>query len=111
MVHLFATDLDVKDRGFLCDGAVGSSDVESVVGLYGDGVACDVVNDIASCIEGLDCGFEACEFFFDVDGGVLEEFTAGEWECESGGECEGGEGFLKVHDGSFRGVMVIVWFV
>ena len=77
MVHLFAADLDVEDGGFFCDGAVGSSDVESVVCLYGDGVACDVVDDVSSCVEGLDCGFEACEFFFDIDGGVLEEFASG----------------------------------
>lgn len=111
MVHLFAADLDVEDGGFFCDGAVGSSDVESVVCLYGDGVACDVVDDVSSCVEGLDCGFEACEFFFDIDGGVLEEFASGEWECEGGGECEGGEGFLEVHGGSFLGVVVIVCFV
>ena len=111
MVHLFAADLDVEDGGFFCDGAVGSSDVESVVCLYGDGVACDVVDDVSSCVEGLDCGFEACEFFFDVNGGVLEEFAPGEWECEGGGECEGSEGFLDVHSGSFLGVVVIVWCV
>lgn len=97
VVHLFASDLDVEDGGFFCDGAVCAFDVEAVVGLHGDGVAFDVVDDIASGVEGLDGRFETCEFFFDVNGGVGEEFAAGEWDCEECGEGDGGDGFFEVH--------------
>lgn len=86
-------------------------DVESVVGLYGDGVAFDVVDDVASCVEGLDCGFEAGEFLFDIDGGVLDEFAAGEGECEGCGEGNGGECFFEVHAGAFRSVEFSIRFV
>lgn len=101
MVHLFSSDLDVEDGGFFCGGAVCAFDVESVVGLYGDGVAFDVVDDVASGVEGLDGCFETGEFFFDVNGGVGEEFAACEWEREDSGEGDGGDGFLRF----------MVWFL